>query len=303
MDTGKLLDLGQTLGDNVISGWDSGAQDPGVAFLNGEVTTVFAAGNQMLSSTANAVNMVSGQMNTLMNTYNNFNELLDTASQLDLNQYKEVIKTTAMNILKAEVKDYSQEKIKQMTSEMTSVVTYFATRTAYWTGVYSKGGVSEIMALMMSPVDTKQMDESKDNIKNDFTKKITEIKAKTQAITDVVTSTTKMADEAISSTLTYMKAGPKFVETNLNKYLNLAIKPVQKEIDKKVAEMVKQAYDASEEAAKSLGKIAGDKVTNKLKQQAEKQKAKIEMAKVTVISFAKAALDLVKKLALSLIGG
>lgn len=299
----KFLDLGASLGENFVSGLDSGKEDPGVAFLNGSVTTVFAASNQALATTANVTNGVSNTMNTMLNTYQNFNELVNTVSQIDLNQYKTAIKNTAMQVFETQVKDYSKQKIKQVEQEMMAMPAYFAQRTAYWTGVYSKGGVSEFLAMMMAPVDKKMLEEDDKELRDNFKKRMTEIKEKTQAITYVVTTTTKLADEAVESTLTYIKAGPQFVEKNLNKYLNLAIKPVQKEIDKKVDEMIKEGYKASDEAAKSLGKIAGDKITNKLKQQAEKQKAKVEMAKVTVISFAKAALDLVMKMALALVGG
>ena len=36
----KLLDLGKTLGTNVVAGWDSGTPDPGVAFLQGATEKV-----------------------------------------------------------------------------------------------------------------------------------------------------------------------------------------------------------------------------------------------------------------------
>ena len=304
----KLLDLGAILGESVLAGWDSGTPDPGVAFLQGKATSVFAAGEQALDKVTNITNSVANQISNASALHDSFSEqgkqLKDAISNIDYEEYGRVIYDTTIDILKKEVWEYAKQRIKDVKEDVENAATsYLAQRTAYWTGVYSKGAVSEILADMMSPVDTKMQKEAEDKTNNAFKERVAQIKEKAAAVTQVVDSTISMAQEAISSTLTYIQAGPKFIETNLNKYLKLTINPVKEQIDEQLGEMINDVYGAADENAEQLGKAAGDKVTEKLKSIAEKQKAKIEKAKVTVVSFAKGLLDLVKKKALALIGG
>lgn len=295
----KLLDLGKTLGANVVAGWDSGTPDPGVAFLQGATTKVS-------STVQNAMGAVSGTMNNAadaLNLYNAGNQLIQTASQLDYKEYAKVIKDAAMKILKEEISDYAKEKYRQLSTEITTAsTTFLAQRTAYWTGVNTKVSVSELLAGMLSPVDKMLENQAKSSTNNALKEQLSNIKEKASAVMGVVDSAMSAAETGISSALTYMDKGPKFVETTLNKYINLAITPIKKQIDQQVESIIDEAYKTSEDAANKLGSLAGMKATSAAKSAAEKQKANIEKAKVTVVQFAKGALDLVKKKALALIG-
>ena len=300
----KVLDLAKTLGEGVVAGWDVGTPDPGVAFLQGKTTSMFTFVENGLNNVANAANNISNKINAAGNLKDSANQLTTTLSEIDYEEYKKTIKETAKKIYEKEIKEYAKDQQKYITDEIqTASTSYLASRTAYWTTTYSKGSVSELLAAMLSPVDDKIKNEGEEETKNRLKERVNEIKEKTAAISDVVDTTMAMAQEAIDTTLTYIQAGPKFIETTMNKQIKLILEPVKERIAVETENIINDVYNANDEVAHQLGQAAGDRITAELKRIAEQKKAKIEKAKITAISFAKSALDLVRKKALALLGG
>ena len=299
----KLIEISSIVGGSVLAGWDQNKTNPGATFLNGMSTSVFAA-SDAVSTTANvAIDNLTNNINAPQQLYSTGQELITTVQNYNYAETAKTIKNAVINYIKDDLGTFTQDTTKKISTEMTTAFsTYLIQRTAYWTAATSKTSIQDFLSDMMSTSDDamdKMEEKLNDATKNEKLEKATStIGALNAMLSDVVSG----AQTGMDSILKYMNAGPDYIESTINKYLNTVLTPVKKEITKKADDAIAEMYDASETLAKSAGTTAGAKVSEKTKKLAQKQKAKIEKGKITVISFAKSALDLVTKKAMALIG-
>lgn len=294
----KALDFSKMLGAEALDAWESACPDPGAQFLQGASTSVLGPTSMVLDDAAAQLDTASALVGSSVELYN-------TATSLDFSQYASVIKQAAIDMFKTEVKDYFTEKYNEVSAEVLSIgTTYFPQRVAYWTGTFTKTNYVDFLTEMMGePADKKAMREQESALKNSIKDKISDVSAKIGAVKDVVSSASDLALTGIENTITYMQAGPKYVEDNLNKYMKLAITPVQKEIDANLDAALEEGYKAADAAAQKIGYGAAEVVNKGLKFVAQKTKASTKKAMVTIVSFAKSVVEIVKLAALALIGG
>ena len=293
----KLIDFGKLLGAEAVEAWESACPDPGVQFLQGASTSVLSASGAALDS-------VAGSLDTVTDLIDGGSALVSAVQTVDYKQYAKVIKNAAIDAFNTQVVEYGKQRMQEAGQEIAAIgTTYFPQRITYWTATCSKVTLSDILADLMQPMDEKCLRAAEDSTKNGFADQMTGLSEKVGSVNSLLGSASDLALEGISESLSCLDAGPQYLESNLNKYLNLAIKPIQKEIDANLEAALEEGYKNADAAAEAIGRGIAEKTIGELKSKAQEKKADIDKVKITVVSFVKSALDLVKKMALALIGG
>lgn len=296
---GAKLEISNIISSDILAGWDQNKTNPGATFLNGMSTSVFAASGEVMGAANSAINMGS----SVANVINTGEDLVNQVTQFDFNGLKDELKDAAISLVKDNLVAFSKDTINYIKQETTTAfTTYLLQRTSYWTAATSKTSVAEFLQDMLSPVDDK-IQKAKDDM-NDKAKqeKLEKVSAAIGELNTTVSTAISYAQTGMDTILKYVEAGPEYITNTLNSYINTVIVPVKQKVTSVSETIVAEMYGASEALAQQIGTTAGEKISAVTKNLAQSQKANIEKVKITVVSFAKGLLDLVKKKAMALIG-
>lgn len=296
---GAKLEISNIISSDILAGWDQNKTNPGATFLNGMSTSVFAASGEVMGAANSVMNMGS----SVANVINTGEDLVNQVTQFDFNGLKDELKDAAISLVKDNLVTFSKDTINYIKQETTTAfTTYLLQRTSYWTAATSKTSVAEFLQDMLSPVDDK-IQKAKDDM-NDKAKqeKLEKVSAAIGELNTTVSTAISYAQTGMDTILKYVEAGPEYITNTLNSYINTVIVPVKQKVTSVSETIVAEMYGASEALAQQIGTTAGEKISAVTKNLAQSQKANIEKVKITVVSFAKGLLDLVKKKAMALIG-
>lgn len=296
---GAKLEISNIISSDILAGWDQNKTNPGATFLNGMSTSVFAASGEVMGAANSVMNMGS----SVANVINTGEDLVNQVTQFDFNGLKDELKDAAISLVKDNLVTFSKDTINYIKQETTTAfTTYLLQRTSYWTAATSKTSVAEFLQDMLSPIDDK-IQKAKDDM-NDKAKqeKLEKVSATIGELNTTVSTAISCAQTGMDTILKYVEAGPEYITNTLNSYINTVIVPVKQKVTSVSETIVAEMYGASEALAQQIGTTAGEKISAITKNLAQTQKANIEKVKITVVSFAKGLLDLVKKKAMALIG-
>lgn len=296
---GAKLEISNIISSDILAGWDQNKTNPGATFLNGMSTSVFAASGEVMGAANSVMNMGS----SVANVINTGEDLVNQVTQFDFNGLKDELKDAAISLVKDNLVAFSKDTINYIKQETTTAfTTYLLQRTSYWTAATSKTSVAEFLQDMLYPVDDK-IQKAKDDM-NDKAKqeKLEKVSAAIGELNTTVSTAISYAQTGMDTILKYVEAGPEYITNTLNSYINTVIVPVKQKVTSVSETIVAEMYGASEALAQQIGTTAGEKISAVTKNLAQTQKANIEKVKITVVSFAKGLLDLVKKKAMALIG-
>lgn len=296
---GARLEISNIISSDILAGWDQNKTNPGATFLNGMSTSVFAASSEVMGAANSAINMGS----SVANVINTGEDLVNQVSQFDFNGLKDELKDAAISLVKDNLVTFSKDTIDYIRQETTTAfTTYLLQRTSYWTAATSKTSVAEFLQDMLSPVDDKIQKAKDDMNEKAKQEKLEKVSAAIGELNTTVSTAISSAQTGMDTILKYVEAGPEYITNTLNSYINTVIVPVKQKVTSVSETIVAEMYGASEALAQQIGTTAGEKISAVTKNLAQTQKANIEKVKITVVSFAKGLLDLVKKKAMALIG-
>lgn len=243
----------EDLPGDLIGNIDAITINVGSKFLAGEASNVFAREKKIVSDAVTAVNTVIDP---------------NLISKLS----KELIEH-AITVTTKELSTYVIDKTEDLLSvqKITDGLAYY---TAYWTKVHIKP-LSEIMA----SINTKSTeDENKKNQEKIKEEKINEIKTNISEglgkINEFRDNTLNSLEAGIGTITSYITLGSKWVITQTNSYVKLAIDKTESFIGEKAQAL----EDMRDQALSGVGDIIGNLAADIVNKQAEKvaKKAKVK---------------------------
>lgn len=302
-------DFAKQLGETAFNSLQDQRINSGGSFMAGGATTLFAASNNVISAGEQAMGAISYNSNNVISSIQAGQSLLNTVTNSEYwNQYadfgKEMAKKIEDSVVKfvsEDIKKIAKEKKDELIQTSSQMATYLVSRTAYWTGANTMS-FSDILAMFTKDQKSEQDKEDEKENKQKLQNTISQIKETANSVTKIANDSTALVRDGITQITAYIQNGPKWIESNTNKLIKQIDKTIKGQIDSYTALAIEMGYDTIESLAKKAGAWAGEKANKILEAKARKMQAKIEKAKETAISFAKAALQLVKQKAMALIG-
>lgn len=291
-------DFAKQLGETAFNSLQDQRIKSGKSFMSGGATTLFAATNNVISSAENVLSSMQATQN-LVGTVSNseyWNQYADLGTEMAKKIEDSVIKFVSEDIQK--IAEEQKDLLIKTSSQM---ATYLASRTAYWTGVNTMS-FSDILALFTKDQKSEQDKEDEKENKQKLQNTVSQIKETVSSVTKIANDSTALVRDGITQITAYVQNGPKWIESNTNKLIKQIDKTIKGQINTYTALAIKTGYDTIESIAQKAGAWAGEKANKILEAKARKMQAKVEKTKETAISFAKAALQLVKQKAMALIG-
>lgn len=282
MDTN--FDLSKVCGATTFSQLENVQEQPAAQFLKGQATSAFASATALTNSAIHAKSAIT------------------MASNIDYSYLKTRIKESTEDYVKQRLEALGKKKREELTNKAMSLATYVATRTTYWTTYYTKDMLKEAKEALLNDQDKAQENAQKEERKKEQKQKIADLKQKTAYITQKIQYTTALINENVTNITNYITAGPSWIEKNIQKTIDKTLNTAEKEIDKLVDKGYEEAEKFFDSKAEEAGQRAAAATAKALKDKTAKALSKANKSKVTAITYAKAALQLVKQKAMALIG-
>jgi len=292
-----------TLSEDLTQQLDAIKIDVSENFLNGIDTSPFSSFNTIGSGASNlAIGAISSGeqiLGTAANVQNSLNSIIGAWSNVDL---KQELVDKIMEFIMDEVKSYTEEKLDQLVSETTSLATFGVERITYWTSYYMKGELDKVVQNFYNDPNEAAEKDQMNNEKSSMQEKVQNTLAKAQDIKNKITEYTDKINTVVDDVTSVLSAGPQYIVKTVNNVYNMYVPPLKSQLDQMIEKNIEEARKAIEKSAETAGKWTAQQTAKATQKMTEALLKKAAEAKVTAISFAKAALEWALNMVKSLTG-